>query len=150
MNAGGGVSAWSFNEKTGHLSLKQTLSSLPDGYEGNGAGADVHITPNGKFVYVSNRDYTPPRNDPKVKRRDSIAAFRIHPKTGLLTRIGTFPTEHAPRSFCIDLSGKNLYVAGQHVNKLAAYHINQKSGELNRHATYDTKEVPIWITCWKD
>ena len=147
---GGGVSAWSFNEKTGHLSLKQTLSSLPDGYEGNGAGADVHVTPNGKFVYVSNRDYTPPRNDPKVKRRDSIAAFRIHPKTGLLTRIGTFPTEHAPRSFCIDLSGKNLYVAGQHVNKLAAYRINQESGELNRHATYDTKEVPIWITCWKD
>ena len=147
---GGGISAWIFNEKTGRLTLKQTLSALPKGYKGNGAAADIHITPNGKFVYVSNRDYTPPRNNPKIKRRDSIAAFQINIKTGLLTRIGTFPTEHAPRSFCIDLSGKNLYVAGQHVNKLAAYRIHQETGKLTRFATYETADVPIWVTCWKD
>ena len=92
----------------------------------------------------------PPRNNPKIKRRDSIAAFQINIKTGLLTRIGTFPTEHAPRSFCIDLSGKNLYVAGQHVNKLAAYRIHQETGKLTRFATYETADVPIWVTCWKD
>jgi len=147
---GGGISAWNFDVKTGRLNMAQTLSALPKGYDGNGAAADIHLTPNGKFAYVSNRDYTAPRNDPNLKRKDSIAAFRIHPKTGLLARVGTYPTEHAPRSFCIDRSGHYLYAAGQHVNKLAAFRIDQETGALTRLATYPTGKVPIWVSCVED
>ena len=145
---GGGISAWGFNEKTGALTLRQTLCTLPKGYDGNGAGADIHITPNGRFVYMSNRDYT--RGKEQIPRRDTIAGYRIDPKTGLLSHIDNFPTEHAPRSFCIDRTGNFLFVAGQHVNKLAAYRIVQESGRLQRIGTYPTGENPIWVTCWAE
>lgn len=141
---GGGISLWDFNPKTGQLKLEQTLCTLPDNYPSTGgAGADIHITPNGKFVYMSNRDYT--RGDKDKPRQDTIAAYRIHPRTGRMTYIGNFATEHAPRSFCIDQTSNFLFVAGQHVNKLAAYRIDPDSGMLKRIATYETANGPIWV-----
>jgi 6-phosphogluconolactonase len=145
---GGGISLWNFNSKTGQLKLEQTICTLPRGYDGNGAGADIHITPNGRFVYMSNRDNT--RGEEEIQRRDTIAGYRIDPKTGLLSYIDNFPTEHAPRAFCIDRTGNFLFVAGQHVNKLAAYRIDPKSGRLQRIGTYPTGENPIWVTCWAE
>jgi len=55
---GGGITAWDLDPESGTLSKLQTLSTLPPEFEGSSAAADIHITPDGRFAYVSNRDLT--------------------------------------------------------------------------------------------
>ena len=146
--SGGGISSWKFDSKTGVLTLHKTLSSLPPDYEGGSAAADIHITPNGRFVYVSNRGTR--KLEEGQEPGDTIAGFEIDLKNGDLKPIGHFPTEFFPRSFCIDTTGNFVYVAGQRANKLAAYRINQDTGELTRIGTYETGAGPIWTMCWSE
>lgn len=142
---GGGISSWMFDPKTGKLTRKQTLSSLPPDFEGNSAAADINITPDGRFAYVSNRDLT--KRDDGDSPRDTLAGFSIDLKTGDLKLIGYFPTAQFPRAFCIDLNGKFVYSAGQRSDELFAYSINQKTGALKHTATYKTGGTPIWVMC---
>ncbi len=144
---GGGISAWEFDPKTGRLKLVQTLSALPPDFKGNSAAADINITPNGRFAYVSNRDVNK-YDDPK-QAKDTLAGFSIDPKTGRMTLIGHYPTVNFPRSFTIDVLGQFVYAAGQRSHNLAAYRINQKTGALDRITTYDCGEGPIWVMCIK-
>ena len=139
---GGGISGYELNTRNGMLTRKETLSSLPDGYTGSSAAADIKITPNGKFVYVSNRD-TEQRDD----HQDSIAAFRIDNK-GKLTRINTFPTVWCPRSISIDGTGKFLIAAGQKSGTFASYRISADSGKLTFLKEYDAGDGTIW-TMWQ-
>jgi 6-phosphogluconolactonase len=143
--SGGGITAWTFNPKSGTLGRLQTLSTLPTDYEGNSAAADIQLTPDGRFAYVSNRDVT--KRNKGESMRDSLAAVSLDPKTGKMKIIGTFPTAHMPRSFCIDLSGQFLYSAGQGSATIVAYRIDRESGRLQQLATYETGGVPIWVMC---
>jgi 6-phosphogluconolactonase len=143
--SGGGISAWAFDPKNGTLSRLQTLSTLPANYEGSSAAADIHLTPDGRFAYVSNRDVT--KRAKGEPTRDSLAAVSLDPKTGKMKVIGTFPTAHLPRSFCIDLTGQFLYSAGQGSATLVAYRIDRETGALHQFATYETGGVPIWVMC---
>jgi len=142
---GGGITAWKFNPRKGTLSRMQTLSTLPPGYDGRSAAADIKITPDGRFAYVSNRDLT--KRDESQSMKDTIAGVSLDPKTGEMKLIGHFPTAHFPRSFCIDLTGRFVYAAGQRSATLVAYRIDQETGELKCFATYETGGVPIWVMC---
>ena len=143
---GGGISSWNFDAKTGRLTLLETLSSLPPNWEGNSFAADIHITPNGRFAYVSNRDGR--KETPGKPNGDTLAAFEIDLKTGTMKLVGHYATERFPRSFCIDKTGHFLFAAGELSDKLAAYRINQKTGSLAPIGTYKTGKTPIWVTCW--
>ncbi len=145
---GGGISSWKFDASTGRLTLAETLSALPPDWEGNSAAADVHITPDGRFVYVSNRDTR--KLEDGAPTKDTIAAFSIAPETGKLSLVGHYATEHFPRSFCIDTTGNFVYVAGQRTNQLAAYRIDRETGALERIGTYPTGKSPIWVMCWSE
>ena len=143
--SGGGITAWKFNADRGTLSRLQTLSTLPPDYNGKSAAADIHITPDGRFAYVSNRDVT--KRPPGEAQQDSIAGLSLDPRTGRMKLIGHFPTAVLPRSFCIDLTGRFVYSAGQRSSNLFAYRIDQKTGKLVQLATYATAGVPIWVMC---
>jgi len=142
---GGGISSWKFDPKSGTLTLLQTLSTLPPKFEGRSAAADIKITPNGRFAYVSNRDVT--EREEGEPMQDTLAAVALDPQTGEMTLVGYYPTGRHPRSFCIDLTGNYLYAAGQSSANLFAYRIDQKTGELDHLKTYETGEVPIWVMC---
>jgi 6-phosphogluconolactonase len=142
---GGGISSWKFNGRNGTLKLVETLSTLPPNYEGSSAAADIHITPNGQFAYVSNRDVT--KRPDGTAMKDTLAAVSIEPKTGKMKIVGHYPTGHHPRSFCIDLTGNFLFAAGQRSSNLYAYRINQKTGALEHLKTYSTGGTPIWVMC---
>jgi 6-phosphogluconolactonase len=142
---GGGISSWNFDDKSGTLTLKQTLSTLPPDFKGNSAAADINITPDGRFAYVSNRDVTK-RKDGEAAQ-DTLAGFSIDSQTGDMKLIGYYPTARFPRAFCIDLTGKFLYAAGQNSAELFAYSINQKTGALKHTGTYKTGGTPIWVMC---
>jgi len=142
---GGGITAWEFDPTKGILGRLQTLSTLPPNYEGSSAAADIRITPDGRFAYVSNRDLT--KRDAGEPMKDTLTGVALDPKTGEMELVGYFPTAHFPRSFCIDLTGRFVYAAGQHSATLFGYRIDEKTGELDHFATYETGGNPIWVMC---
>ncbi len=132
---GNRVSVYSLNNSTGQLALLQEISTLPAAYSLTNKVADIHITPDNTFLYVSNRG------------QDAIAAFSINAATGLLTATGYFPTQTSPRAFDIDATGSFLYAAGETSGKLSHYMINNTNGELNLIGTYNLGINPTWVSC---
>lgn len=126
------VSAYQWDKATGKLVRFQSLTTLPGHFSGRNTCADIHITPDGRFLYASNRGH------------NSLAAYKID-REGMMTFIDWFKTEPIPREFAIDLNGQYLYSAGLKSHKLAAYAIDSKTGRLSRIGSYDTPEGPIWV-----
>lgn len=127
------VTAYRLNKIDGTLAVVHTLSSLPADYAGSNSGADIHSTPDGRFLYASNRGH------------ESITAFSLDAASGRMTLVGYFPTEKTPRSFCLDSGGRFLYAAGQGSGRIAAYSIQRQSGQLLPLSTYDVGKNPVWI-----
>jgi 6-phosphogluconolactonase len=115
---GSSVSVFVFDSQIGQISHLQTLSTLPATYTESNSCADLELTPNGRFLYASNRGH------------NSIAGYVIDQKTGKLTSLGQFETEAIPRSFTISPSGKWLVVAGQETDHLQNYLIDDSTGRL--------------------
>ena len=133
---GSSVSAYTL--RGGHhpgtlVDLQEDVSTLPADFEGENTCAQIHIDPQGKFLYVSNRGH------------DSIAGFAIDADSGQLRAIGHQRTEPTPRVFNIDETGTLLFVGGQGSGKLATYRINRESGELSPLADYAVGENPMWV-----
>ena len=139
-----GVGVWEWDSSSGNLNVIQNIVTLPEDFSGSLTTADLHLTPDGKYLYVSNRDLT----DRKAKTgRSSIVGFKVDPETGKLSLIGHTDCEHIPRSFAIDEAGEYLYVAGQMAEKIGAYKINQSTGELSRVQQFDLPGKPNWVMC---
>jgi 6-phosphogluconolactonase len=127
------VTAYHLDPATGMLAPFQTLSTLPEGYEGQNTNAQIHITPSGEYLYVANRGH------------DSIACYAVDRATGRLTGLGQQPSESTPRTFGIDPRGRFLFAAGQGSGRLAAYRIDARTGALQPLATYEVGERPMWV-----
>lgn len=132
-----GVAAWSWDPEKGLLNLIQNIVTAKERVRGI-TTADLHVTPDNRFLYISNRD--------KRNEHDSIIAFKIDSETGRLSLVERFPSEHIPRSFCINQSGKFIYVAGQGDDTLGVYKIRQDNGHLTKITQYETGDHPIWVT----
>ena len=130
---GSAIAGFDLDRKTGQLSFRERLSSIPEEFSETNSNARIEIHPSGRFVYVANRGH------------DSLAGYRVDAKTGKLTGFGQTPTEKTPRGFAIDPAGRFLYAAGQSSDRLAAFRIDQKTGSLSRFATYDVGKNPWWV-----
>lgn len=98
---------------------EQYISTLPEGYTGETTCAAIHVSPDGNYVYASNRGH------------DSIAIFRISKQTGKLEPIDYSPVlGNSPRDFSIDPTGKFLYAANQDSNTITSFSIDRESGKL--------------------
>jgi 6-phosphogluconolactonase len=116
---GSTMTAFAYDETRGVLHELQTLSTLPENFEGRSHTADVHVHPSGKFVYGSNRGH------------DSIAIFTVDEKTGKLTLIGHESTQgKTPRNFAIDPTGAYLLAANQNTDNIVIFRIDARSGKL--------------------
>jgi len=96
----------------GRLTPKgQSISALPDGYQGSGSASRLLVSPSGRHVYSANRTH------------NSIATFAAAPD-GLATKLANTPTEgEHPRSLTVDPSGKFLYSLNLRANNIAAFRI---------------------------
>jgi len=113
------VTALSVDLKAGTLQRLQTLSTLPKDFKGENDDAEVHVHPNGKFLYTSNRGH------------DSIVVYAIDPAKGTLTVIDDVPTQgKIPRSFEIDPTGKFLFAENEKSNNIVIFRIDEKTGRL--------------------
>lgn len=120
-------------EDAGTLTLLESTSMLPAGFEGKPWAADLHLTPDGSFLYASERTSS------------TIAAFRVDGGTGRLTPVGHYPTETQPRGFSIDPEGRYLLAVGELSNGLTAYAIDRNTGTLRTLSHLDVGGDPNWI-----
>lgn len=129
------VSVYNYNTTSGLLQQLQNVSTLPASFSGTNTVADVHITPDNQFLYVSNRGH------------NSLAGFVIDPSSGLLSPNGFYPTQTTPRAFDIDAQGSFVYVAGESSGKLDYFSINKTTGTLDSIAAYTVGNSPSWVKC---
>ena len=108
-----------FDYKKGSLTAKQSISTLPADYKGANSCADIHISPDGKFLYGSNRIH------------DSIVIYSIDQKTGKLTYITNESTKgKKPRNFMIDPTGNYVLVANQESDNIVIFKRDAQKGTL--------------------
>jgi 6-phosphogluconolactonase len=114
------VTAFAHDQATGNLKEVQTIPTLPSGFTGENTSADIHISPDGRFLYSSNRGH------------DSIAAFRIDPGNGRLVFIAHESCGgKTPRNFVIDPTGRFLLVANQNSDNIVTFRRDSKTGRLS-------------------
>ena len=117
--------------------LKEVQRIMAD--EGGGRGsADIHISPDGRFLYTSHR-----------LKKDGIAIFAIDPEKGTLTKIGYQLTGIHPRNFAITPNGKYLLVACRDDNKIQVFERNEATGELTETAQAIEVDRPTCIVFGK-
>ncbi|WP_282040842.1 lactonase family protein [Winogradskyella flava] len=111
-----------FNFRNGDLEYVEDYQSYQK-HQNIYRAADVHISPDGKFLYASNRG----------PEEDSISIFSINPENGTLTLIEHERTygEH-PRNFAIEPSGEFLLVANQFTNNIIVFRRDIKTGKLSK------------------
>lgn len=130
-----GSNVHAFDYNNGKLKEIQSVSLLRDGFKGQTAGAAIHISPDGRFLYASNRLET-----------NEISVYAIDPDNGKLIftqRVSTYGKN--PRDFAIDPSGKFLLVANQDSNTIFTYRIDQASGRLYRTSSSLTIGNPVCL-----
>ncbi len=128
------VIAFAWDRETGALEKLQTISTLPAGFEGGSACADIHVAPSGRFLYGSNRGH------------DSIAVFRIDADTGRLTPCGHEPGGgESPRCFAIAPDGKTLIVANRATGNLTIFRIDPEEGTLRSLGHSMQVPAPVWV-----
>jgi 6-phosphogluconolactonase len=127
------ITVFAYDRNTPALRELQTISMLPEKFEGFKSGAEIQAHPSGKFVYGSNRGH------------DCIAVFAVE-KSGKLTFVEHQSTEgKTPRHFAIDPTGKWLLAENQDSDNIVIFRIDQQSGKLS--ATGEKIEVgsPVCI-----
>jgi 6-phosphogluconolactonase len=155
----GMVYAYALDGKTGLLKEIQSISALPahsnllPGKVGAPIGgpqphptpepvsddepriqaADIHITPDGRFLYASERTSS------------TLAAFAVDGTTGLLHYLDQYDTETEPRGFAIDPGGRFLLAAGQKSGHCQVYRIDPETGGLKRLNRVPVGGNPTWI-----
>lgn len=99
--------------------ILQTISTLPEGFSGENTCADIHISPDGNFLYSSNRG------------DNSIAIFAVDGHSGTLKALGHESVRgETPRNFSLSPDGQFLLVANQTTNNLVSFQRDKQTGLL--------------------
>jgi 6-phosphogluconolactonase len=113
----------------GHLQFEQRIVALPADFKGVVGAADIHVSPNGNFLYCSNRGDA-----------NSITIFSIDKTNGHLAVTGQQSTMgKTPRNFNFDPSGNFLLVANQNSDDIFIFKMDQQTGLL----TYTGKKIEV-------
>ncbi|MCA9017541.1 MAG: beta-propeller fold lactonase family protein, partial [Planctomycetaceae bacterium] len=112
------VTEFDYDPKTGTLIEQKTISTLPEDFEGTSYCADLKITPDGRFLYGTNRGH------------DSIAAYQID-DTGKLSLLEIEPSlGKGPQNLAITADGKFLLCANMPGNNVIVFQIDEQTGKL--------------------
>jgi 6-phosphogluconolactonase len=95
--------------------------------------ADIHLTPNGKLLYTTERTAS------------TLNAFSVDGGTGKLTYLSSTATEKQPRGFAIDPKGRFLVCSGEKSDTISVFSIDQTSGALSRLGQYPTGKGANWV-----
>ena len=128
------IVALEYSSEQGIFTELQYISSLPSGYNGISYCSAIHISPDGQFLYGSNRGH------------DSIAIFKINNNTGKLELVSIIPTGGSyPRDFGIDPSGKFLYAANQNSDTIVTFKISSETGIIEPTSSIINVPSPVCV-----
>lgn len=110
-------------DETGRLTELETVSTLPDDFTDASYCADIHVSPDGHFLYASNRGH------------DSIAVFRLE-ADGVMKLIQHQSTGGAhPRHFCLSPDGSRLFAANRDSDNIVVLARDRETGLLTETGT---------------
>jgi 6-phosphogluconolactonase len=127
------IGSYAIDPAKGTLKQIQFVDMLAPSYTGEIAAADLHVTPDGHFLYGSER------------KTSTLSGFRIDPANGRLSPIGRWPTETTPRGFAIDPRGRFLLAVGLDSNHLTVYSIRPGDGMLEPIKQHAVGKMPNWV-----
>jgi 6-phosphogluconolactonase len=130
------VTGYHLDSSAGTLTAFQTVSTLPEEFDGRNSCAQIQISPDGRFLYAPNRGH------------NSIACFSIA-ADGELTPIGRVSAEPVPRAVSLDPEGSFFFAAGLESGRLGSYRVNGDSGKLEPMEVYDVGRRPMWVLTTK-
>ncbi len=114
--------------------IVQTLDSMPAEFADTRWAADIHITPDGRYLYSCDRTAS------------IITCFAVSEDGSTLSVVDYQPTETQPRGFNIDGKGHFLVAAGQKTQHIEVYRINDETGTLQPLARYPVGRGPMWVS----
>lgn len=102
----------------GEYRMKQAIPTLPEDFQGENTGAAIRISPDNRFLYVSNRGH------------DSLSVFEIKENHQLrLVEIRSTEGDH-PRDFNLTSDGAFLLVGNMNSNTLTLFKRDRETGKL--------------------
>jgi 6-phosphogluconolactonase len=128
------VTSFGLNSEKGTLHMIDSWPTLPEGFDGKSSCADIHVHPNGQYLYASNRGH------------DSIAVFAIDAGRGLLKPQGHTPTGgKTPRNFALDPTGQYLLAANQNSDDIHVLQVDARHGKLTPTGQKVEAPTPVCI-----
>lgn len=138
----GSLIAYAIDPERGTLSEFGRDTILPDDFSGGPRGAQIHVSADGRFLFVSER------------HGRTLAGWRIDPATGRLSGRRITRCDVGLRCFDLDLAGRFLAIGGVNSDKapsphdvhaIAVYEIDQETGALARRDDAACGENPYWV-----
>jgi 6-phosphogluconolactonase len=133
----GRVAVYDYDPARGGLKLKQTVSSLPPKFAGSNLAAEIVITADGRFLYVSNRLHS------------AVAAFAVANDGQLRNLSETWVHADSPRNLCIDPGGTFVFSCNQRGDSITSFHLNTASGALTFTGRFEPVGSPAMMTILK-
>jgi 6-phosphogluconolactonase len=127
------IATYAIDPATGQLSEVAFVDIGEYNGTDSAAASDIHVTPNGKFLYGV------------VRRTNTLHGYKIDPGNGTLSPIGRFATEKKARAFNIDPRGKFLLSVGMESNAMTVYAIDPGSGALDPIGHHPMGIQPNWV-----
>ena len=115
------ISVLAYDSEKEDFTLLQSINTIPEAEKQNNTSADLHITPDGKYLYASNRGH------------NSLSMYKVSQGNGTLDFIGNISCGgKTPRNFTVDLTGNYLIVSNQDSNNVISFRIDHKNGRINK------------------
>ncbi|MDQ8733689.1 lactonase family protein [Paenibacillus sp. LHD-38] len=114
------ITSFTYEKETGRLTTKETVSTLPAGFEGENSCAEITVSMDGKYLYGSNRGH------------DSLVVYAIDELSGLLSLVQHISVEGGhPRHFALTPNGRYLLAANRDSDNIVTFKVDQSSGKLS-------------------
>ncbi|MGF9565339.1 beta-propeller fold lactonase family protein [Neorhizobium sp. JUb45] len=127
------VLSFGYDAASGFWQKLAAAGILPEGFEGVSASADIHVTPDGRFIYASERTSS------------TLKLLHFDAATGQLRAGESFATEKQPRGFTIDPTGRFLVAVGELSHRMTIHAIDPNTGSLTVISSHATGRQPNWV-----
>ena len=128
------TATYRWDAERGTLTPLQVTTTLPTDFTGDSTASEIAVTPNGRFVYTSNRGH------------DSVAIYAADAKTGLLKSVGWQSTQgKVPRFIGLDPAGRFLHAANEQGDTVVTFRVDDNSGKLTPTGQTIKNASPVTI-----